>query len=278
MDQQAVARLGVKNEQQTLLQDLTQYRLSPIEAKAVCQRLQQYLATHEDHGLADGQLHYSAIAFGEPAGKPLEQCRLVRIRLTVDAPTDLDHLRHGGGGMPALRRARLVRLALEAVAQDARLTQEDFVRLLGVDIRTIRRMIREFRQQGVYLPTRGYSQDIGRGTSHKAVAVRLFLQYATYSEIERKTQDCAASLIRYLRDFSAVVQALTLAMPEHQIPALTGLSAPLVSEYIALYHEYDTPPHQGILERIRHPVAPDTEPVSEQKGGDDDHRAPTPNQ
>ena len=267
MDQQAVARLVVKNEQQTLLQDLTQYRLSPIEARAVSQRLQQYLATHEDHGLSNGQLHYSAIAFGEPAGKALAQCRLVRIRLTVDAPTDLDHLRPGGGGMLALRRARLVRLALEAVAQDARLTQEDFVRLLGVDIRTIRRMIRQFRQQGVYLPTRGYSQDIGRGTSHKAVAVRLFLQYATYSEIERKTQDTASSLIRYLKDFSAVVQALTLAMPEHQIPALTGLSAPLVGEYLALYRKYDTPPHQGILERIRHPVAPDADPVSEQKGG-----------
>lgn len=267
MDQQAVARLVVKNEQQTLLQDLTQYRLSPIEARAVAQRLQQYLATHEDRGLADGQLHYSAIAFGEPAGKALAQCRLVRIRLTVDAPTDLDHLRSGGGGMPALRRARLVRLAVEAVAQNARLTQEDFVRLLGVDIRTIRRMIREFRQQGVYLPTRGYSQDIGRGTSHKAVAVRLFLQYATYTEIERKTQDTASSLIRYLKDFSAVVQALTLTLPEHQIPALTGLSAPLVGEYVALYRQYDTPPHQGILERIRHPVAPDADPVSEQKGG-----------
>jgi hypothetical protein len=74
-------------------------------------------------------------------------------------------------------------------------------------------------------------------------------------------------LIRYIKDFSSVVQALGLAVPEHQIPALTGLSAPLVGEYVALYREYDTPPHQGILERIRHPLSPDTGPVPEQKGG-----------
>jgi len=264
MDRQAVARLAIKNEGQSLLQDLTQYRLSPIEAKAVYHRLQQYLAERADDDLADGQFFYTAVAFAEPAGKPLAQCRLVRIRLTGDAPSDVAYLRPGGGGVPALRRARLFRLADEAVAQGARLAQEDFVRLLGTDVRTVRRIIREFRQNGVYIPTRGYSQDIGRGTSHKAIAVKLYLQYATYSEIERKTGDTSASLIRYLRDFSAVVQAAALAVPNDQIPALTGLSAPLVEEYIALYRTYDTPAHQGILDRLRHPL---TETPVAEKGG-----------
>jgi hypothetical protein len=264
MDRQAVARLAVKNESQSLLQDLTQYRLSPIEAKAVYHRLQQYLAERSDDHLADGQFFYTAVAFGEPAGKPLAQCRLVRIRLTGDAPSDLAYLQQGGGGVPALRRARLVRLALEAVAQGARLTQEDFVRLLGTDVRTVRRIIREFRQKDVYIPTRGYSQDIGRGTSHKAIAVKLYLQYATYSEIEQKTGDTSASLLRYIRDFSAVVQALALAVPEAQIPVLTGLSAPLVHEYVELYQAYDTPVHQGILDRLRHPL---TRTVDGERGG-----------
>jgi hypothetical protein len=249
------------------LQDLTQYRLSPIEARAVTQRLAQYLAAQADPGLADGQLHYAALVFGEPAGRPLAQCRRLRIRLTVDAPTDLAYLQPGGGGLPALRRARLLRLALEAVAQGARLTQEDFVRLLGVDLRTVRRMIAAFRQQGVYVPTRGYSQDIGRGTSHKAIAVKLYLQYATYSEIEQKTQDTAASVMRYLKDFAAVVQALALGVAEAQVPVLTGLSAPLVGEYVALYHTYDTPTHQAILDRLRHPLAPTDAAAGGLKGG-----------
>lgn len=267
MDRQAVERLAIKNEQQSLIQDLQQYRLAPIEARAIYQRLQRYLAEQEAPGLADGQIFYSAVAFGEPAGKPIAQCQLVRVRLTLDTPEDLFSLQEGQGGLPQLRRVRLFRMALEAVEQGARLTQEDFVRLLGVDLRTVRRIVQSYRQAGVYIPTRGYSQDIGRGTSHKAIAVRMFLQYATYSPIEHKTGDTAASLIRYLKDFSAVVQALGLEVPEHQIPVITGLSERLVGEYLALYQQYNTPEHQGMLERIRHPLAPGPDPQDAQKGG-----------
>lgn len=267
MDKKAIERLAIKNEQQALIQDLQQYRLSPIEAQAVFYRLQQFLAEREASGLADGQIFYSAVAYGEPAGKPIAQCQLIRIRLTLDAPEDLQYLQTSNGGLPELRRVRLLRMTLEAVDQGARLTQEDFVRLLGVDVRTVRRIIRSYRQAGVYLPTRGYSQDIGRGTSHKAIAVRLFLQYATYSQIERKTGDTAASLIRYLKDFSAVVQAKELGVPEPQIPIICGLSSRLVDEYLALYQKYDTPENQGMLERIRHPLVPKNDLEMAKKGG-----------
>jgi hypothetical protein len=117
------------------------------------------------------------------------------------------------------------------------------------------------------LPTRGYSQDIGRGTSHKAIAVKLYLQYATYSELERKTGDTAASLSRYLKDFSAVVQAVALGVPAAQIPVLTGLSARLVGEYLALYEQYDTAEHQGVLERIRQPYCSTAASPDGEKGG-----------
>ena len=267
MNRQAVERLAIKNEQQTLIQDLQQYRLSPIEARAIYQRIQLYLAERESAGLADGQIFYSAVAFGEPAGKPIAQCQLTRIRLTLNDPEDLHCLHRGQGGVPELRRVRLFRMALEAVEQGARLTQEDFVRLLGVDLRTVRRIIRHYRQAGVYIPTRGYSQDIGRGTSHKAIAVKMYLQYATYTQIEQATHDTAASLIRYLKDFSALVQAIALGVPAHQLPVITGLSASLVKEYLALYQEYDTPQHQGMLERIRHPLVLSDLPTSDEKGG-----------
>ncbi len=267
MEKQAIERLTDKSEQQCLVQDLQGYRLSPIEARAVYQRITQYLAQQEPAGLENGQVYFTAVAYGEPAGRPISQCHMVRIRLTLDSPQDLKYLEKQAGGVPALREARLFRMALEAVEQGARLTQEDFVRLLGVDLRTIRRMIRRFRQHKVYIPTRGYSQDIGRGTSHKAVAVRMYLQYATYSQIQQATQDVAASLVRYLKDFSALVQAVSLGIPAHQLPVLTGLSQPLVDEYLLLLQEYDTPKHQGMLERIRHPLQDQELPSREEKRG-----------
>jgi hypothetical protein len=267
MDAQAVARLAVKNERQMMLQELEQYRLSPIEAKAVLQRLDQYLEEQQSDRLAEGQILYPAVAFSEPAGKPLAQCQLIRVKLTLDAPEDLAYLQKGGGGVPALRRARLFRMAFEAVQQGARLTQDDFVRLLGVDPRTIRRIIRAYCQEGVYIPTRGYSKDIGRGTSHKAIAVRMFLEYATYTAMEQKTGDTAACLMRYLKDFAAVVKAADLGIPEHELPVVTGLSAGLVKEYLALCQTYNTPQHQGILERIRHPLVTGPEAGDGGKGG-----------
>jgi hypothetical protein len=267
MEKQALERLTQKSEQQNLVQDLQGYRLSPIEARAVYQRIARYLSEQSDSGLKNGQIFYTAIAYGEPAGKPIKQCKLVRVRLTLDACEDLKYLEKHAGGVPAMREVRLFRMALEAVDQGARLTQEDFVRLLGVDLRTVRRIIRKLRQQSVYVPTRGYSQDIGRGTSHKVVAVRMYLQYATYSQIQQATQDVAASLIRYLKDFSAIVQAVALGVPNYQLPVITGLSKPLVDEYLLLLEEYDSPEHQGMLERIRHPLDSLETPTSGQKGG-----------
>ena len=45
----AVKRLAIKSEQQNLLQDLQQYRLSLVEAKAVLARLNQHLENqHSD--------------------------------------------------------------------------------------------------------------------------------------------------------------------------------------------------------------------------------------
>jgi hypothetical protein len=255
MDEQAIERLARKRERQMLLRELQNYRLSPIEAKAIVAWIQQHLDEHHPNQLADGQIFYSATAFSEPAGKPIEQCRLVRVKLTLDAPEDLAYLKAGQGGAPALRRARLFRLAFEAMQQGARLTQEDFARLLGISRRSIVRIMAAFRRQGLFIPTRGYSKDIGRGTSHKVVAVEMFLKYASYTEMARRTGDTPTNLMRYIKDFAAVVNAVELGLSPAQIGTVTGMSDKLVSDYIALYRRYDTPEHQGILDRIREPLA-----------------------
>lgn len=254
MDQQAIDRLAAKSDRQMLLVELQDYRLSPIEAKAVMQRIQQYLDKHNPDQLGEGQIFYPAVAFSEPAGKPIEKCRLVRIKLTLDAPEDLEYLKDGHGGPPALRRARLFRLAFEAMQQGAHLVQEDFVRLLGVSRRTVGRIIAEFRQEGIFIPTRGYCKDIGRGTTHKVVAVEMFLKYASYTQMGRKTGDTSSSLMRYIKDFAAVVNAVDLGLSPTQVQVVTGMSDKLVAEYIALYRHYDIAQYQDVLDRIRHPL------------------------
>ena len=267
MDQQAVDRLATKSEHQMLLMELQNYRLSPIEAKAVVQRIQQYLDEQRSDQLGEGQIFYSAVAFSEPAGKPLKKCRLVRIKLTLYAPEDLKYLKKGQGGTPKLRRARLFRIAFEAMHQGTRLVQEDFVRLLGFSRRAVGRIIAEFHEQDIFIPTRGYCKDIGRGTTHKVVAVEMFLKYASYTEMGRKTGDTPTSLMRYIKDFAAVANAVNLGLSPAQTQVVTGMSEKLVTEYIDLYRRYDTPEYQGVLDRIRHPLENPLATEELEKGG-----------
>jgi hypothetical protein len=95
----------------------------------------------------------------------------------------------------------------------------------------------------------------------------MYLKYASYTEMERKTGDTPSSLMRYIKDFAAVINAVDMGLSPDQVRVVTGMSAKLVSEYIDLYRRYDTEEHQDILERIRHPLETIVTPEEAKKGG-----------
>jgi transcriptional regulator with XRE-family HTH domain len=255
MNQDSFERLHIKTEQQALLIELQQdYRLSKVEAHVLLERLERYFEEHRLSHLAAGQIIYPAVAFSEPAGRPLKECKLQPTILTLDAPEDIDALK--AGGVSLLRKLRLFRLATEAVDQEARLTQEDFMRLLGVSRSTVRRIIAEYRDQNVFIPTRGFSKDIGRTLSHKVVVVEMFLNFATFSEIAQRLGEKVVSLKRYIRDFTRVLAATELDVERKKLPVITGLSDRLISEYLHLIERFDVPEYQPILNRLRQPPLP----------------------
>ncbi len=66
MDTAALKRLEIKTDQQTLIMELQRdYRLSPVESKVLFTRLQEYVSSHQDDYLADGQIIYPAVAFSD---------------------------------------------------------------------------------------------------------------------------------------------------------------------------------------------------------------------
>ncbi len=108
----------------------------------------------------------------------------VTVVVTVDGGLDdLAVLRQHGAA--SLRRVRVLRMTEEAMDQGGVLTQEDLARLLQTGVRTIRRDIARLRAEGHWVPTRGVVQDTGRGQSHKAKIVEMYLRRMTYSEIVR---------------------------------------------------------------------------------------------
>ena len=95
----------------------------------------------------------------------------------------------------------------------------------------------------------------------------MYLKYASYTEMERKTGDTPSSLMRYIKDFAAVVSAVDAGLSPDQVRVVTGMSEKLVSEHINLYRRYDTEEHQDILDRIRHPLETIVAPEKAKKRG-----------
>ena len=72
------------------------------------------------------------------------------------------------------RQRKLMRISSEAKAQGGLLSQEDLAKILMCDTRTIRRDIKDLKESGIIIATRGQQKDIGPGVSHKELAIRLW--------------------------------------------------------------------------------------------------------
>jgi hypothetical protein len=123
-------RMAHKRLEQMALQQLQDdFECSPFESRAILEVMSEIfeLAWQGPERLKPGQMCVLAVAADEPAGKPLAACRMKPIILTLHSVED-EALRQKIDGrqvIPQLRRAKLQRLAAEALAQDTCLTVED---------------------------------------------------------------------------------------------------------------------------------------------------------
>lgn len=218
-----------------------------------------------------GQVKLLVVAANEPAGKPLERCQKVPVLLTLDAGQE-DFQVRVQQGLEALRRARLMRRALEARDQGGLLTYEDLAyRLLNCSERTIVRDIRALRKRHIEVPTRGQQQDIGPGQTHRVQAVRLYVQGLEANEIARRLYHTLPSIENYVTTFSRVLFLVNQGWRDHDIAYVLHRSTTLVVAYRQLYAQYkDQATAQLRLAEILqrpHPVLPvPSAKTSEKKG------------
>jgi hypothetical protein len=168
----------------------------------------------------------------------LRTCHFKSIVITLHSPADetLRQRTHVRAGVATVRRAKLARIASEAVAQGTYLTVEDLAHhILNCGERTLVRDLRALRQQGCHVPLRGQQADIGRTVSHKVQVIHLALQRHPPSEIARRLHHNLHSVERYLRDFAAVAVLLAAGWECATISFVRRLSLALVREYQTLY-------------------------------------------
>ena len=228
-------RLRRKTPEEEFVGRLRQeFELSPRLSRGVLEVVAETFFDKQEIGV--GQVRYTAVSREEGPGKSMEDLQKVSVVLTREVASDHETLERYGPS--AMRRVQISRMCEEAFDQGALLTQEDLGRLLGVSSRTIRRDVEALMEQKVKLYLRGLQKDIGKGVSHKVWIVTLYLQWKTYSEIERITGHSVGAIKGYLNDFSRVVMAQMRGIGSPQeIGFYVGRTARLVEEYLALIRE-----------------------------------------
>jgi hypothetical protein len=249
------------------------YSLSPVEAEVLARRVQQMIDERSGMDRATGQITYQAIALSEPAGKPLATCRKVAVQLTVLADDDAEVLaKHGS---EALRRLRVHRLVTEAQLQGGALSQEDLSLLLGLSLKSIKRIFASYRAQGQRLLSRGELCDIGPGVSHKVPVIRKYVQDLSLPDIAQQLgHHGLQSMTRYLRHFALVMVLQDRGLTPEQMHSVVGISLSLIEQYRQLYQELQRPEYERTLERLKGvafcpPLPPldEDEPLREGKKG-----------
>ncbi|HOU21827.1 MAG: DUF1670 domain-containing protein [Kiritimatiellae bacterium] len=98
--------------------------LTPWEAQKLVNVVRAvYFSAPEDQPLRNGEIFHECVAVGVGAGKPLERCRLVQVRLLVFSQEE-DHT--GTCGLAGeVRHRRILHLTEAARDQGSLLTQED---------------------------------------------------------------------------------------------------------------------------------------------------------
>lgn len=231
------------------------YDLSPIESMVLARRVQQLVDEQAGQARRPGQITYHAIALEEPAGKPLRLCRKIPVHLTVVDGGDAELWDREGA--QAVREARVHRLTYEAMLQGGALSQEDLACILGVSLRTIKRVSAHFRQEGQPLPSRGELRDMGRGVSHKIPVIRRYVQDLSFTSISRALAGHGVqSMVRYLRHFALVMVLQDHGLTRAQMQSVIGISENLIAQYQVLYDELNVAEYERTLQRLKQVVNP----------------------
>lgn len=218
--------------------------ISPWEAQVLVKTIEQvYFSDPALSQACDGQLKYSCIAMNEPAGKKVEDCRMVTVLLTLFDPEDKQQLVFDSKQASiVIRRRRLMRITEQAREQEGLLSQEDLAQILMCDVRTIRRDIKDLRGKGIIVATRGQVNDIGPGVTHRGIAVRSWLEGKEPVKIAADINHSIAAVENYLEKFKRVAYLRRKGFDDYQSAMTIGISVAAVRTFAQLYNEFHSKP------------------------------------
>jgi Protein of unknown function (DUF1670) len=221
-------RVLIKNLDQQMKQAaIAGAGLNSWEAEELIRMVQEvYFAHPELVEFSPGQVKHQCVSAKEGPGKPLKDCEMVSVILTLYGDKDLKELpgEEYKSRQQIIRQRRMQRIAVEAKDQGGLLSQEDLALLLMCDVKTIQRDAAALRKKGVTLPTRGQMKDIGPGVTHRELVVRKWLEGKEPVQIARDTDHSIGAVENYLQKYQRVAYLVRKDFTLHEIALTAGIS------------------------------------------------------
>lgn len=215
--------------------------ISPWESRVLVDLIEDvYFSEINQNVMKPGIVKYQCISNEEGPGKPLAKCKMVTVHLTLYDEKDNGEFSNENNKDRSIeiRRRCLVRIVEEAKEQGGYLTQEDLARLLWCDVRTIRRDVKALNEIGIVLPTRGQQKDIGPGVTHRAIAIKHWLEGKEPIEVAQRIKHSINAVENYLQKFKRVAYLRRKGFTEFEIALTVGISVSASKTFLKLYEEY----------------------------------------
>ena len=179
---------------------------------------------------------------GQRKGLDVTDLVPVQLRMVITSEIKLlmtPALRRERKARRAFNRARYARWCFEAYEQGGVLTLLDLSLLSGLTENHVGKLLQEYEEEtGKIVPTRGTVHDIGPAVTHKAEVIRRWLRNESPAQIARALGHSQAAVDRYIADFQKV-RLLAPKFPLADLSTLSGLSASVVKQYVALLRQYE---------------------------------------
>jgi len=242
---------AAEQQEDQIVGELThEFGMPPVKVRAVLALLRE-MEDNLSEERPENTVVYWAVASHEPAGKPLEACALVPVRLTLleagDIPdpqkdADFNCVRH-------MKVKKAMRYAEEAKRCGGYLTYADLGFLLGIHPAAISALVQ--KEQTTVIPLRGAECDIGRGVTHRREIIKMFLELYTETQIADRTGHSYESIENYIKEFGTVLVLHEQGMRAPMIRKVTGRSTRLIQVYLELLKEYSRPEYAFRLNYLR---------------------------
>ena len=133
--------------------------------------------------------------------------------------------------------------------------------LLCYSVGTIEYDLKNLRESGLAIRTRGQVKGIGLRASHRAWVVGLYLDGYEMDDLIMRTKHTEQSIENYIESFKCVAIMTDRKMPVDEIACSLGVSKWLVEEYQSLIHEHEGSSRLAGIKTLGIPEA------SSEKGG-----------